>query len=66
MAALISIEAHHRNKSSKNKVALFLSCYFHFNSYLKQLLISNKTEHFSYKGGCGMVHIEAFKRKIGF
>ena len=26
-----------------------ISCSFHFNSYLKQLYISNKTERFSYK-----------------
>ena len=30
-----------------------ISCYFHFNGYLK-LYISNKTEHFSYKDGCGV------------
>ena len=28
-----------------------ISYYFHFN---KQLYISNKMEHFSYNGGCGM------------
>ena len=26
----------------------------HFNSYLKQLYIINKMEHFSCKGGCGL------------
>ena len=63
MAAIISIDsrcglrikAHHRNQPSKSKLALFISCYFHFNSSLKQLHISNKTEHFSYKGGCGIL-----------
>ena len=34
----------------------------------KQYMVSNKTEHFSYKGGCGVpiarhTCIEAFKRK---
>ena len=38
---------------------------FHFNSYLKHLYISNKMEHFSYKSGCGMMRIEAFKRRAG-
>ena len=36
-------------------------------SYLKQLYISNKTEYFSYKGGCGIrghVHIEEFKIRV--
>ena len=27
--------------------------------------MSNKTECFSYKNGCGMTHIEAFKRRAG-
>ena len=25
--------------------------------------MSSETEHFSYKGGCGMIHIKAFKRR---
>ena len=41
-----------------------ISCSFHFNSYLKQLYISNKMEHFSYKSGCGMTHIEVFKNEL--
>ena len=36
---------------------------FHLNCYLKQLYINNKTEHLSYISGCGMMHIEAFKRR---
>ena len=38
----------------------------HCNSHLKQLYLSNKTECFSYKGGCGVrerMRIEAFKRR---
>ena len=43
----------------------FISYSFHLNSDLKQLYISNKTEHFSYKSGYGMTCIEAFKRRAG-
>ena len=39
-----------------------VSCSFHFNSYLKQLYISDKTEHLSYKSGCGVTCIEVFER----
>ena len=35
----------------------------YFNSHFKQLYISNNTERFSYKGGCGVAHIEVFKIK---
>ena len=41
---------------------------FHFNSYVKQLYVSNKMEQFSYKGGYGihgLARIEAFKRRAG-
>ena len=36
----------------------------HFNSYLKQLYIINKMEHFSCKGGCGLCeqHIHVSRR----
>ena len=36
---------------------------FRFKSYLKQLYISNKTECLSYKSGCGVMCIKAFKRR---
>ena len=42
---------------------LCISRFFHFNSYLKQLYISNKIECFSNKNGCGVTHIEVFKRR---
>ena len=42
-----------------------ISCTFCLNSDLKQQYISTKTEHFNYKSGCGMTHIETFKRKAG-
>ena len=62
----LRIEAHHRNQPNKSKLALYKSL-LHFYSHLEQLYISNKTEHFSYKGGCGMrgrTHIEAFKKEL--
>ena len=49
----LRIEAHHRNQSSKSKLSLYKSI-LHFYSHLKQSYLSNKTEHSSYKGGCGM------------
>ena len=42
-----------------------ISCSFHFNTYLKQLYISKKTEHFSNKSGHGVSTIKAFKRRAG-
>ena len=41
------------------------SCFFDFNSYLKQLYISNKTEHFNYKSGCAVMCIKEFKGRAG-
>ena len=40
--------------------------YYNIN-LLKQLYISDKTTHFSYKSGCGMMPIEVhvFKRRVG-
>ena len=61
----LRIEAHCRNQSNKSKLALYKPL-LHFYSHLKQLYISNKTECFSYKGGCGMrgrTRIKAFKRR---
>ena len=59
MAAIISIvsrrglriEVHCRNQSNKSKLALY-TLLLHFYSHLKQLYISNQTDHFTYKGGC--------------
>ena len=63
----LRIEARRRNQPNKNKLALYkpLLCLY---SHLKQPYISNKTKHFSYKGGCGVrecTRIEAFKRRAG-
>ena len=60
-------EACHRNQPNKSKLALYKPLVY-FYSHLKQLYMSNKTECFSYKGGCGMPEytcIEAFKRRAG-
>ena len=37
---------------------------FHFNSYLKQLYISNKMKHFSYKSGYGMMALRYLKEEL--
>ena len=60
----LRIEAHHRKQPNKSKLALYTIHYFTL-SHLIQLYISNKTECFSYKGGYGVMHIEAFKRRAG-
>ena len=57
----LGIEAHCGDQPN----SCFISCSFLFNSYLKQLYISNKTEHFSNKSGCGVMCTEAFKRRAG-
>ena len=47
---------------------LIIKVLIHCNSRYKQLYSSNKTERFSYKGGCGIhehMHIEMFKRIAG-
>ena len=73
-AAIVSIigkgslrnEASHRNQSNKSKLALYKPL-LHFYNHLKELYMSNKTEHFSYKGGCGIrgrTCIKAIKEKL--
>ena len=60
----LTIEACCSNQPNKSKLALYKSL-LHSYSHLKQLYMSNKTEHFSYKGGCGVcgrMGIEIFKR----
>ena len=60
----LAIEVCHRNQPNKSKLAPY-ELLIHFYSHLKQLYISNKTEHLSFKGGCGThghTCIEAFKR----
>ena len=57
----LRIEACHNNKPKKSRISLHRLS----NSSLKQLYISNKIERFSYKHGCAMILIEAFKRRAG-
>ena len=63
----LSNDAHHRNQPNKSQLTLYklLSC---FNSRLRHMHISNKTQHFSCKGGCCWGEhtvIEVFKRRAG-
>ena len=58
----LRIEACRRNQANKSKLVLYkpLICLY---SRLKQPYISNRTKHFSYKGGrgmCGRTRTEAF------
>ena len=57
-----------RSQPNKSKLALY-NPLLHFYSHIKQLYISNKTERFSYKGGCvvcGSTHIKAFKEELAW
>ena len=59
----LTMKSLHRNQLNKSKIVLYES---HFNSLKKQLQ-SNNTDHFTYKGRCGVCGhtyacIEAFKR----
>ena len=63
----LTIEAYRRKQPNKSKLALHKPLP-QFYDHLKQLYISNKTECFSYEGGCGIyVHtlIETFKTRAG-
>ena len=70
MAAIVSIisrhsltiEVRHRKHPNKSKLALYKPL-LHYYNHLKQLYISKKMEHFSYKGGCGIHrHMHISKR----
>ena len=63
----LNIEACRRNQPNNSKLALYKPL-LHFYNHLKQLYISNKTEYFSYKGGCGVhrrTRIETLNRRAG-
>ena len=73
MAALVGIvsrrglriEVRRRNQPNKSKLALYKPLLYLYS----QPYISNKTKHFSCKGGCGVcggTRIEAFKIRAGF
>ena len=56
----LRIEAHRKHQPNKSKLL------FHSNFPFKWVYISSKTEHFSYKGGCGghgHTCIVVFKKK---
>ena len=57
------IEMFHGNEPGKTKYCI--SHYFHFNSCLHHLYVSNEMECFSYKDGCCVLRIDAFKRRAG-
>ena len=61
----LSIDVCHKNQPNKHKLALYKPS-FHFNSSLKWLYISSKTDCFSYKGWCGMMSIKVFKGRANF
>ena len=75
MATILGIVSRHglrnevprRNQPNKRKLAMYKKL-LHFYSHLKQLYMSNKTEHFSYKGECcvrGRTRIKVIKRRAG-
>ena len=61
----INIDVLCENQPNKHKLTLF-KLLIHFNSSLKCLYKSSKTEWFIYKRGCGMTCIKAFKRTASF
>ena len=61
----LRIELHRRNQRNKSKLSLYKPLLLLFNILFKLLYTSNKTERFSYKGGCsvhGHMHIKCSKR----
>ena len=63
----LRIGVRHRNQPNKSKLVLYKPL-LRLYSHLKQPYISNKTKHFSYKGGRGvrgLARIEAFQRRAG-
>ena len=62
----LRIEVRYRNQPNKSKLLLYKLLFSLL--HLKRLYTNNKTEHFSYKGGCGVpgcTRIEVFKRRAG-
>ena len=61
----MALELRHAVETSLTTVSFnCISHSFYFNSYLKQLYISNKTERFSNKNGCGVMCIKAFQEEL--
>ena len=76
MAAVVSIvsrcdfriKAYHRNQPNKSKLEL-CKLWIYFNSHLNNLNLSNKMEHFSCKGVCGLcghARIDKFTRRASW
>ena len=61
----LTIEDHHRKQPNKSMLPLYKPL-LHFYSHLEQLYISNKIEHFSYKGGCGIHGHNAYKQELAW
>ena len=65
--ALASIRVMATNPIRVRKLAL-CKVLIYYNTHLKQLYLSNKTKHSSYKSGCGIdecMHINVFNRRAG-
>ena len=63
----LTIEACHIESNLIRGIYCSIIHSFYFNSRLKQLYISKKTDQFSYKGVCdvrGHAHIEGVKRRV--
>ena len=64
----LGIDTRHGNQLNKSKLELY-NVLIHCNSCYKQLYLINKTEYFSYKGGCGIckcTHIKLFKEELAW
>ena len=55
----------HRNQPNKSKLALY-NLLLSVEQLIKQLSMSNKTEHFSYSSGCDMMQIMACKEELAW
>ena len=56
------------NQPNKSKLSLYKPLLLRTLTFFKQLYTRNKTEHFSYKGGCGVrghTHVGVFNRRAG-
>ena len=63
------IDVRHRNQPNKSKLVLYKPLLPLQLSFNKQMCISNKMEHFNYKGGfcvCGHTCMGTFKIRPGF
>ena len=63
----LAIEARCRKQPNKTKLTLYKPL-LHFYNHVKQLYISNKKKHVSYKSGCdihGCACIQMFKTIVG-